>query len=108
MRLTVLVLVIVFLSAGCAEGGRSSAAGGSTLYSWTYLVCGAGMESNDCSPEAQFTSERSCLSHLRFSGLYCNFADAKDGIVICRENAPVPLPSSLRSTARCVPTGAVS
>jgi len=108
MRLTISFLAIGVLVVGCSEGRRSGAAGGGTQYDWTYLVCGAGMESNDCSPEAQFTSERSCLSHLRFSGLYCNFADAKDGIVICRENAPVPLPSSLRSTARCVPTGAVS
>lgn len=108
MRLTVLVLVIVFLSAGCAEGGRSSAASGNAQYRWTYLVCGSGVESNDCAPVAQFTDERSCLSHLRLSSLYCNFADAQDGIVMCREDAPVPLPGSLKSTARCVPTGAVS
>jgi hypothetical protein len=103
-----LVVAIGAILAGCAVDGRGSAAGGSTQFSWTYLNCGSGMEANDCDPEAQFTSERSCLAHLRLSGLYCNFADARDGIVICREYAPVPLPSSLKGTARCVPTGAVS
>lgn len=103
MRRISLVVVMFMMSVSCTEIERSG-----VRYRWTYLVCGSGGESNDCAPVAQFTDERSCLSHLRLANLYCNFADARDGVIICREDSSVSLPASLRSSARCVPTGVVS
>lgn len=108
MRGLLISLALALLALGCARDKPSEEIVTGPKYEWTYVVCGGGMESNDCSPTAQFIDERSCLAHLRLSSLYCNFAEAKDGVVICRESSPAMPPASLRSTARCAPTATLT